>query len=276
MLIRVKFDGGKQINCSQRGSWNGRCAGAGLHCNEGPTWGPTCWQKITGNAPNEIFEAKSQALQKQTTHDRKRKASETVKEYQRKRKFTSNDDDINSRRAYSKHDGIIEVDNVHTDLPLSDLQDLMGCYYRSNVVVTESTAASILLTTIKHSSDGRSLALWKEQRQLRITSSNVGKIAKHRSTTKVGQLVHQLLYSTFKGNKATSWGLLQEEDTEKQYQQFMEKQSKDFLVSGDCGLAVSTQHPRLAATPDDFVNDPNAIPQLGCWSTRIPMPIEIA
>ena len=102
--------------------------------------GLTCWQKITGNAPNEIFEAKSQTLLKKTTHDRKRKASETVKEQRKKRKFTSNDDDINSRRAYSRHDGIIEVDDVHADLPPSDLQDLMACHYRTNVVVTESTA----------------------------------------------------------------------------------------------------------------------------------------
>ena len=35
MHIRSKFDGGKQINRSQAGSWEGRCAGAGLHCNEG-------------------------------------------------------------------------------------------------------------------------------------------------------------------------------------------------------------------------------------------------
>ena len=146
----------------------------------------------------------------------------------------------------------------------------MACYYRTNVVVTESTAKSIQLTTMKHSSDGRSLALWKEERRLRITSSNVGKIAKRRSTTKVGQLVQQLLYSTFKGNKATSWGLLQEEDTEKQYQHFMKQQCKDFLVSGDCGLAVSTQHPWLAATPDGFVNDPNAIPQNGLVEYKNP------
>ena len=136
-------------------------------------------------------------------------------------------------------------------------------------MVNESTT-SIQLTTMKHSSDGRSLALWKEERQLKITSSNVGKIAKRWSTTKVGQLVHQLLYSTFKGNKATSWGQLQEEDTEIQYQQFMKQSCKIFSVSCDCGLAVSRLHPWVTATPDGFVNDPNAIHQNGLEEYKNP------
>ena len=42
MRMRTKFDEGKQINLSQRGSWEGRCAGAGVRLNEGPTWAPDC------------------------------------------------------------------------------------------------------------------------------------------------------------------------------------------------------------------------------------------
>lgn len=66
MHIRAKFDGGKQINRSQRGSWNARCAGAALRYNEGPTWGPTCWEKVTSNPPNNVFVEKSLAHQQQT------------------------------------------------------------------------------------------------------------------------------------------------------------------------------------------------------------------
>ena len=40
MHIRSKFDGGKVINRSQSGSWQHRCAGAGLQHNLGKTWGP--------------------------------------------------------------------------------------------------------------------------------------------------------------------------------------------------------------------------------------------
>ena len=44
MHIRSKFDGGKQINRSQSGSWEARCAGAALRVNEVPEWGPKCWK----------------------------------------------------------------------------------------------------------------------------------------------------------------------------------------------------------------------------------------
>ena len=45
MHICTKFDGGKHINWSQQGSWEGQCTGVGLRLNGGPAWGPTCWEK---------------------------------------------------------------------------------------------------------------------------------------------------------------------------------------------------------------------------------------
>ena len=47
MHICTKFDGGKQINRSRQGSWEGRCTGAGLRLNGSPAWGPTCWEKAS-------------------------------------------------------------------------------------------------------------------------------------------------------------------------------------------------------------------------------------
>ena len=44
MGIRCKFDGGKVINCSQSGSWEHQCMGAGLRLNIGPNWGPKVWR----------------------------------------------------------------------------------------------------------------------------------------------------------------------------------------------------------------------------------------
>ena len=55
MHIHCKFDGGKQINRSQSGSWEARCAGAALRVNEGPEWGPICWEKNKVNRQSNYF-----------------------------------------------------------------------------------------------------------------------------------------------------------------------------------------------------------------------------
>ena len=55
MNIRTEFDGGKQYNRSQSGSWEGRCAGAGLQQNLGPEWGTVAWERATGEEANPIF-----------------------------------------------------------------------------------------------------------------------------------------------------------------------------------------------------------------------------
>ena len=43
--IWSKFNGGKQVDRSQSGSWEGCCAGAALRVNERPEWRPICWKK---------------------------------------------------------------------------------------------------------------------------------------------------------------------------------------------------------------------------------------
>ena len=86
MHIRSKFDGGKQINRSQSGSWEARCAGAALRVNEGPEWGPKCWEKITKLKNNQTYKTVSAKRTKQLARDNKRKVSETVKLQQKKEK----------------------------------------------------------------------------------------------------------------------------------------------------------------------------------------------
>ena len=102
MHIRSKFDGGKQINISQRGSWEGRCAGAGLRVNEGPGWEPACWAKVTGSEANKCFKSVSAAKSKKVSANYKRKAKDDVK-LQRKRRKRS-DNSLQSHLNYSRHD----------------------------------------------------------------------------------------------------------------------------------------------------------------------------
>jgi len=62
MHIRSKFDGGKQINRIQSGSWEGRCAGSGLHSNLGPSWGPQAWEKSIETPPDVFVAAGESAV----------------------------------------------------------------------------------------------------------------------------------------------------------------------------------------------------------------------
>jgi len=104
MHIRTKFDGGKQINRSQAGSWNGRCAGAGLRCNEGAAWGPKCWEQALSVEPSDVFQEVSAAAVKETEKARKRKASDNAKLQRKKARYSNslNDNTLSSRRAYSR------------------------------------------------------------------------------------------------------------------------------------------------------------------------------
>ena len=117
MHMRCKFDGGKQINCSQSGAWEGRCAGAGLRQNYGPNWGPHVWEQVTGDEPNTVFREVSQNRTKEVNRDRARKSGSGAKESRRKSKQKkSNDNSPQARRDYSRNDGtsVAEVTSKHT------------------------------------------------------------------------------------------------------------------------------------------------------------------
>jgi len=101
MHIRSKFDGGKQVNCSQSGSWEGRCAGAALRVNESPKWGPKCWKKATNSELRECFTS-TYATKKQVASDYKRKSRDDAKVKRKRRKLGN--DSLQSRLDYSRYD----------------------------------------------------------------------------------------------------------------------------------------------------------------------------
>ena len=101
MHIRSKFDGGKQINRSQSGSWEARCAGAALGQNLGPQWGPEVWEVVTGRAANSIFKVASEAKCKQPEADRN--AKQLTKLDQADRDRNCNQGTEYSRRCCIKH-----------------------------------------------------------------------------------------------------------------------------------------------------------------------------
>ena len=152
MHIRTKFDGGKQINRSQSGSWEARCSGAALHVNEGPEWGPKTWERVTGEAANPVFAAAIKG--KQVEADRKRKATDEAKSSRCESKYAkTNDNSLQARRDYVRHDDGPGVQEVDSSVSQAYFQSLMMDYYRGNVAVTETKAVRIEAVTRGQSSD---------------------------------------------------------------------------------------------------------------------------
>ena len=78
-----------------------------------------------------------------------------------------------------------------------------------------------------------------------------------RAKTKRNKKVQQLLYTTFKGNRATIYGSEKEEMTRQKYITLQRLTNHPDLTVKDCGLFVSEQNNWLAATPDGIVHDPS-------------------
>ena len=104
MHVRSKFDGGKQINRNQAGLLQGRCAGAGLRCNEGAGWGPITWHKAVHTEPSSVFKFAAANAIKRTNKDCKCKATAAAKLECKKAQYsaTAIDVSLSSRMAYSR------------------------------------------------------------------------------------------------------------------------------------------------------------------------------
>ena len=133
----------------------------------------------------------------------------------------------------------------------------MMTFYNTHVKVTKEQAICIEeRTRLQGVGDDLAANLWIAERKKRITSSTSGKIAKRRSTTKVGNMVKSLLYNQFRGNAATNWGKEQEPITQEKYVQHMRQQGNTQLTVQPSGLVIHPVHSWLAASPDGLVNDP--------------------
>ncbi len=247
MHVLTKFEGGKVINRSQSGSWEARCAGAGLRANEGPEWGPRTWETVTGEAANPVFAAASAEKARQVEKDRKRKATDEAKASRRASKYAkTNDDSFQARSDYARHDNGPGVRDVESGVPQAYLQGLMIDYYRANVSVTDSGIVEIERATRgQGTSDDVTNNLWKTERRKRITSSTAGTVDRRRSTTKVAPLVKTLLYNTFRGNAATTHGHKQEPATRIAYIQ-AKLANSPAISTQPSGLVIHPVHHALA------------------------------
>ena len=226
--------GGKVINRSQSGSWQHHCMGAGLRHNMGDQWSLQAWKEMTNSSPNKVFTGTTENSAVTLNKDRKRKATTEAKESRRSK---LDDNSATARRAYCRHDDGISPEEVIDDVSPEHLEELKSTFFQTKVVVTRETARELeYLTRNQVDSDQSKI----EQRK-RITASNVGGIAKMRTKTKRSKKVHELLYSTFKGNKATIYGLEKEATARQDYITHQQQNNHPNLSVQDWNIHISRQ-----------------------------------
>ena len=268
MHIRSKFDGGKMINRSQSGSWQYRCMGAGLQQNLGKTWGPKTWSKMTCTNTNQVFVDVSNSACKIAKNDKQRKATEKAKEQRRKSKYAGKENSQQARKAYNRYDNGSCPDDVVDDVSPDYLKKLMDGFYATKVVITPQEGNEIERETRdQHASDS-----WERERRVRITASKAGKLAKMRTTTSRSKKVEEMLYSKFKGNKATRYGTLMENTSRLEYRRY-QTQKGHKLTTVRTGLKISMENPWLAASPDDQVHDEVSSPPWGLAEYKNPFSV---
>ena len=209
--------------------------------------------EMTTTCINSVYQNVMECSTKKTEVDRKRRATDEAKSKRRQSKYSRKDDSIKALKAYSRHNDGVLPDEVEDDISPEHLADLTDLYYKSNVVVTIQEAMDIEIKTRGQGEND----LWKEERRKRLTSSIVGGIIKMQKRTKCSKKVQTLLYSTFKGNDATRYGLQMEDEARHRYKTYQQQKGHSGLEIYQTGLVICKDNPWLAASPDDKVKDPS-------------------
>ena len=79
-----------------------------------------------------------------------------------------------------------------------------------------------------------------------------------------------LLYSKFKGNEATRYGIEMEQTARMEYLEDQHSNGHSDLKAKHVGLIVLVETPWLTASPDGRVNDSTAHPPLGLVDLKNP------
>ncbi|XP_069134324.1 uncharacterized protein [Argopecten irradians] len=245
MHIRTKFDGGKNTNLCNRGSWHTRCYAGALRYNLGPTWSPQVWEKCTktraGDNFTALYEKRHRCLQSSVKS--KLKPEARARRWKRKLAMSKTSSSKKARLEYGK-----EATDVTEDISPSDLKKVGQEFMDSHFNQSTGDIEKIEIESRNQSSS----AVWKSERKIRLTSSNFASVFKRNPSLKVAPIVRTLLYSSFKGTAAMRKGIALERVTRQEYTNIAAKEGKNVRVV-ESGLVIDPQHQFLACSPDGKV-----------------------
>ncbi|CAG9763511.1 unnamed protein product [Ceutorhynchus assimilis] len=146
-----------------------------------------------------------------------------------------------AKRSYNvNYDSMSGVVNVKSQEYLEKAEDFLN-----NLKKTAEEIHCIERNTIGQSAN----PCWIQERAVRITASNFGKICKMRPQTSRATTVKTLLYGNFHGNTATRYG------NDSEARAIAEFEDKYKVKISQCGLFIDKKNYYLGASPDGLIGD---------------------
>ena len=150
----------------------------------------------------------------------KKKLKKTGKESQQKwRRQTAERENmpqqIITHLVLGGHTLVTMTENYHKmydDVSLEHLEKMKNDYYETHIAVDTPKIEEIELHMRSQSTsmDSNTEQLWYAERRKRITASRVAGIAKMRKSTKTSNKVKEMVYTKFRGNAHTLYGVINE------------------------------------------------------------------
>nr|CAI5844448.1 unnamed protein product [Callosobruchus analis] len=234
--VITKFIGGKRINYSLRGSYQTRCEAAAISFSSSGQYYRTLTKSACGASPKGFTRAYVERAKKL-----KAKRLFHKKKYKQSKRQAMADKDYGPNTNYVPLD--INTDEFHQK----------ATEFKSHLKKHKQEIIDIERSTIGQSSNAR----WIQERAIRLTASNFGKICKMRSRTSPINTIKHLLYGNFIGNNATTYGKESELRAIKDFEKIMN------LNVSQCGFFVDEEHFYLGASPDGLVCE-HDIPEIKC------------
>lgn len=240
--IICKYVGGKRVNHSLRGGYNTRCNLSVIDVNsEGRTQG-IIHKKLTKSSPGKI--CRLNMIRKQNSASKRRKRRERKPRKGKGKRLVMSGPDC--------HYGLeSNIPDLHPD----EFQEKKDRFLESLLLNYEERKTLQINTTGQVNCN-----LWKAERHKRLTASSFGRVCKMRNSTPRAKTVISLLYSNFRGTKATRYGKEKEPIAIESLEALLGKKVRE------AGLFVDEKLPWLAATPDGLI-DEDTIVEVKCPAT---------
>lgn len=234
MSILARFNCGKRLNLSGRGSFDMRCDLTALRYNLGPEWHVNSYKRELGMSPGKYF----QSYIDRSVRSRTLSAMKSQNSSRSVTKLPA----VEKNMDYGVY--AEQVEPTPEEIEISKKRTM------EKLRVTEEQRNDIAMSTINQFENGR----YRAEKKNRLTASKFGAVMARRNTTRCHGLVKEILYPSEFQSESTSFG--------KRYEAValtILAEKLDIEKVTKAGLYIDTNNCFLGASPDGLVGNTHCV-----------------